>query len=73
MQKTFRAVPLSDLTSPRGAVCITAENDLAALLQAKRMLGDETPFDLSEGARLVAVYRPTMRFRSVRLASGDPS
>lgn len=67
MQRAFRAVPLSDLTSAAESISIVAETDLAALLQAREVLGDDVPFDLCEGERLVVVYRPTRAFGSVRL------
>lgn len=58
MRKAFKAVPLVQLGSGKKPISILAATDLDALLQARRLLGEAVPFDLAEGGRHVAAYRP---------------
>ena len=56
--RIFRAVPLTSQQDCQAEVAILAGGIVAALMQAKAVLGEGMAFDLCEGARIVLTYRP---------------
>ena len=56
--KVYRAVPVGPQSPTATASLIIAANDLEAVVQAQRLLGTETYFDLWAGDQLIVKYRP---------------